>query len=204
MFPGGFGTLDELFEILTLKQTGKVPPIPILLVHEDYWRGVINFQRLGELGMVSEEDLRIFEFANDAEGAWRILIAITSLSRVRSPRPGRSGRRQHSDLRAGSQMRAMVLRETGKPLRLEEVPLPNPGFGELRVRVEACAVCRTDLHVVDGELSCPTLPLIPGHEIVGIVDVLGDGVSGVCRGREGRNPLARSHLRPLSLLHVRP
>ena len=73
VFPGGFGTLDELFEILTLKQTGKVPPIPILLVHEDYWRGVINFQRLGELGMVSEEDLRIFEFANDAEGAWRIL-----------------------------------------------------------------------------------------------------------------------------------
>ena len=76
----------------------------------------------------------------------------------------------------------MVLRETGKPLRLEEVPLPIPGFGELRVRVEACAVCRTDLHVVDGELSCPTLPLIPGHEIVGIVDVLGDGVAGFAVG----------------------
>ena len=76
----------------------------------------------------------------------------------------------------------MVFRETGKPLRLEEVPLPSPGFGELRVRVEACAVCRTDLHIVDGELSCPRLPLIPGHEIVGVVDVLGDGVTGFAAG----------------------
>src|SRR6185503_1404253 len=75
VFPGGFGTLDELFEILTLVQTGKVPPIPILLVHEDFWKSLINFERLGELGMVSEEDLRIFEFANDAEEAWAVIAA---------------------------------------------------------------------------------------------------------------------------------
>ncbi|GJE02361.1 TIGR00730 family Rossman fold protein [Methylobacterium isbiliense] len=73
VFPGGFGTLDELFEILTLKQTGKAVPIPILLVNEDYWRGVVNFEQLLSMGMVAEEELRIFEFASNAEAAWSIL-----------------------------------------------------------------------------------------------------------------------------------
>jgi propanol-preferring alcohol dehydrogenase len=67
----------------------------------------------------------------------------------------------------------MVLHRIGKPLELEKRPVPQPGAGEILVRVEACAVCRTDLHVVDGELSNPKLPLVPGHEIVGIVEAAG-------------------------------
>ncbi|HEY0235461.1 MAG TPA: zinc-dependent alcohol dehydrogenase family protein [Afipia sp.] len=74
-------------------------------------------------------------------------------------------------------MKAMVLHTIGRPLVFEDRPDPLPGPGEIRVRVEACAVCRTDLHVVDGDLPDPRLPIIPGHEIVGIVDRLGDGVS---------------------------
>lgn len=74
-------------------------------------------------------------------------------------------------------MRAMVLQAIGKPLRLEERPTPRPAAGEVLVRVEACAVCRTDLHVVDGELPDPKLPIVPGHEIVGIVEQCGEGVS---------------------------
>jgi len=75
-------------------------------------------------------------------------------------------------------MFGMVLRKTGDPLAFEELPDPLPGPGELRVRVEACGVCRTDLHVVDGELPDPKLPIIPGHEIVGRIDALGPHVSG--------------------------
>jgi len=75
-------------------------------------------------------------------------------------------------------MFGMVLRKTGNPLAFEELPDPLPGPGELRVRVEACGVCRTDLHVVDGELPDPKLPIIPGHEIVGRIDALGPHVSG--------------------------
>ena len=74
-------------------------------------------------------------------------------------------------------MTAMVLRQPGQPLVLEERPLPEPGPGEVRLRVLACAVCRTDLHVVDGELPHPALPLVPGHEIVGVVEAVGPGVS---------------------------
>ena len=75
-------------------------------------------------------------------------------------------------------MAAMVLRQVGAPLVWEERPLPRPGPGEIRVRIEACAVCRTDLHVVDGELRGGMLPIVPGHEIVGRVEALGPGVSG--------------------------
>src|SRR6267378_8439580 len=66
-------------------------------------------------------------------------------------------------------MRAMVLETIGKPLALRDVPQPKPAKGQLLVRVSACAVCRTDLHIVDGELPNPKLPLVPGHEIVGTV-----------------------------------
>lgn len=76
-------------------------------------------------------------------------------------------------------MLAMVLHEVGSPLVLEELPDPVPGPGEVRVRVEACGVCRTDLHVVDGELPDRRLPIVPGHEIVGRVDALGAGVRGL-------------------------
>jgi propanol-preferring alcohol dehydrogenase len=75
-------------------------------------------------------------------------------------------------------MFAMVLRKIGAPLVMEELPDPTPGPGELRIRVDACGVCRTDLHVVDGELPDPKLPIIPGHEIVGRIDALGPGVEG--------------------------
>src|SRR5688572_25875141 len=66
-------------------------------------------------------------------------------------------------------MLAMVLQQPGQPLRAMEVPSPRPGAGQVLIQVHACAVCRTDLHVVDGELPHPKLPLIPGHEIVGTV-----------------------------------
>lgn len=80
-------------------------------------------------------------------------------------------------------MRAMLLEQVGQPLRLRELPVPQPGPGELRVRVAACGVCRTDLHVVDGELPAVPLPVIPGHEIVGYVDALGAGVEGFALGQ---------------------
>ena len=73
-------------------------------------------------------------------------------------------------------MRAMVLDAPGRPLRAAELPAPRPGPGELLVRVAACGVCRTDLHVVDGELPEPTLPLILGHQIVGRVEGTGERV----------------------------
>lgn len=74
-------------------------------------------------------------------------------------------------------MRAMVLHQPGLPLELVRRPDPVPGPGEVRLRVLACAVCRTDLHVVDGELPGTRLPIVPGHEIVGVVEALGEGVS---------------------------
>lgn len=74
-------------------------------------------------------------------------------------------------------MRAMVLTTVRRPLSLHELPRPDLGPGEVRLAVRACAVCRTDLHVVDGDLHDPKLPLIPGHEIVGVVDALGEGVT---------------------------
>lgn len=79
-------------------------------------------------------------------------------------------------------MQAMVLRRPGTPLVLEERPLPAPGAGEVRLEVEACGVCRTDLHVVDGELAHPRLPIVPGHEIVGRIDAIGADVRGYSLG----------------------
>ncbi len=73
-------------------------------------------------------------------------------------------------------MRAMVLSETGRPLELEERPEPEPGEGEVRIEVAACGVCRTDLHVVDGDLTDASLPIVPGHQIVGRVLETGPGV----------------------------
>ena len=70
-------------------------------------------------------------------------------------------------------MRAMILDQPGRPLRAAEIPQPRPGANEVLVRVGACAVCRTDLHVMDGDLPRPKLPLIPGHEIVGRVEANG-------------------------------
>lgn len=80
-------------------------------------------------------------------------------------------------------MSAMVLNKPGQRLMLETRPIPQPVAGEIRIRVEACAVCRTDLHVTRGELPDPVLPIVPGHEIVGIVDAIGEGVSQLMRRR---------------------
>jgi propanol-preferring alcohol dehydrogenase len=79
-------------------------------------------------------------------------------------------------------MYAMVLNRLKGPLEWTEMPDRHPGPGEIRVRVTACGVCRTDLHVVDGELPAPHAPIIPGHEIVGRVDAIGMGVSGFQMG----------------------
>ncbi len=76
-------------------------------------------------------------------------------------------------------MRAMVLERLGHPLKLVERPNPLPASAEVRVRVAACGVCRTDLHVVDGELPNPKLPIVPGHEIVGRVDAVGAAVDAL-------------------------
>jgi alcohol dehydrogenase, propanol-preferring len=73
-------------------------------------------------------------------------------------------------------MRAAVLHQARSPLVYEEKPVPSPGLGQLRIKVESCALCRTDLHIIDGELASPKLPLILGHEIVGKVSALGEGV----------------------------
>lgn len=80
-------------------------------------------------------------------------------------------------------MRAMVLHAPGQALCLEERADPLPDAGEVRLRVQACAVCRTDLHVVDGELPSTRFPIVPGHEIVGIVDSLGAGVTNLRLGQ---------------------
>ena len=79
-------------------------------------------------------------------------------------------------------MRAMILDVAGEPLRVAEVPVPEPGEGQLLLRVHCCAVCRTDLHVVDGELPHPRLPLIPGHQIVGTVQKISERADGFTVG----------------------
>jgi alcohol dehydrogenase, propanol-preferring len=79
-------------------------------------------------------------------------------------------------------VRAMVLDSPGEPLRAARVPEPEPGPQEVLIRVRACAVCRTDLHVVDGELPDPKLPLIPGHQIVGTVEEVGERVQRFAPG----------------------
>lgn len=80
-------------------------------------------------------------------------------------------------------MRAMVLHAAGQPLVPEERPDPRPGPGEVRLRVLACAVCRTDLHIVDGDIPLVKLPVVPGHEIVGSVEAVGAGVAPTLLGR---------------------
>jgi propanol-preferring alcohol dehydrogenase len=80
-------------------------------------------------------------------------------------------------------MKAMVLERVGEPLVEKELPIPEPGPDQVLVRVRACGVCRTDLHVVDGELTQPKLPLIPGHEIVGTVAATGTNVTSFQTGQ---------------------
>lgn len=77
-----------------------------------------------------------------------------------------------------SLMNAMVLERPGEPLQAKKLPIPAPGHRELLLKVQACGICRTDLHVVDGELKEPALPLIPGHQIIGQVEDTGRSVKG--------------------------
>ncbi len=73
VFPGGYGTLDELFETLTLLQTGKIRPLPLILIGESFWRRLINFDFLLEQGLISRSDLQLFKFAESAEEAWQLI-----------------------------------------------------------------------------------------------------------------------------------
>ena len=82
----------------------------------------------------------------------------------------------------GKTMRAMVLDSPGDPLRAVKVPRPRPGVGQVLVRVRACAVCRTDLHVVEGELPSKKSPIIPGHQVVGTVEASAPGVTAFRSG----------------------
>ena len=79
-------------------------------------------------------------------------------------------------------MRAMQLEAARAPLRPSDLPLPAPRAGEVRIKIAACGVCRTDLHILDGEVAAPRLPLTPGHEIVGTVAALGPGVRSLALG----------------------
>jgi propanol-preferring alcohol dehydrogenase len=79
-------------------------------------------------------------------------------------------------------MKAMVLNQLRTPLEWTDLPDREPGPGQVRVKVLACGVCRTDLHVVDGELPNPHVPIIPGHQIVGRIDAIGHGVDGLTMG----------------------
>lgn len=80
-------------------------------------------------------------------------------------------------------MRAMVLDKPRTPLRLTNLPIPRPGKGEILIKIHTCAVCRTDLHIVDGELNQAKQQVVPGHQIVGIVEKLGEGVSSIRAGQ---------------------
>ena len=101
-------------------------------------------------------------------------------------------------------MHAMMLNTLRTPLVWTEAPDRRPGPGQIRIQVLACGVCRTDLHVVDGELPDPLTPIIPGHEIVGRIDAMGAGVEGLTMGERVGVPLARPYLRRLSLLPYEP
>ncbi|MFM8578462.1 MAG: LOG family protein [Planctomycetaceae bacterium] len=74
LFPGGFGTLDEMFETLTLRQTHRMQPVPIVLYGRDYWRAVIDFQALADSGVISDEHLRLFTYADTPEAAWQEIV----------------------------------------------------------------------------------------------------------------------------------
>ncbi|MBA4228197.1 MAG: 3-isopropylmalate dehydrogenase [Hyphomonas sp.] len=74
IFPGGFGTMDELFEFLTLSQTGKGHHMPVVLYDRNFWTRIINFEAFAEAGMISPDDLNLFEFADDPEEAWESLL----------------------------------------------------------------------------------------------------------------------------------
>ena len=86
-FPGGFGTFDELFELLTLIQTGKIQPIPVLLFGRKFWERVVNFPALVDEGVISERDLSIFTYVETAEEAWEVVRAFYEARAKQEPSP---------------------------------------------------------------------------------------------------------------------
>lgn len=76
VFPGGFGTCDEMFEILTLRQTGKMNPLPVVLATREYWQGIINFDAMVKAGVIDRSDLDLFSYADDGAGVWRELTRV--------------------------------------------------------------------------------------------------------------------------------
>lgn len=88
LFPGGFGTLDELFETLTLRQTHRMQPVPIVLYGREYWNGVIDFRRLADNGVIADEHLDLFTYADSPEAAWRTIVDFHG--RQRADREGKS------------------------------------------------------------------------------------------------------------------
>ncbi|MBW7945681.1 MAG: LOG family protein [Sphingomonadaceae bacterium] len=84
-FPGGFGTLDELFETLTLIQTRKVKPFPVLLFGREFWKRIVNFEALAEEGTISRDDLSLFHFVETAEEAWQIVAGFYEISAMGGP-----------------------------------------------------------------------------------------------------------------------
>ena len=101
-------------------------------------------------------------------------------------------------------MRAMVFEKVGQPLMARDVAPPRPNDNEVLIRVAACAVCRTDLHIIDGELAQPKLPLILGHEIVGRVEAVGANVNTIQDRRSRRHSMARMDVRRMQILHNGP
>ena len=79
-FPGGFGTMDELFETLTLLQAGKIEPMPVILFGPEFWNRIVNFEALVEAGMIAEEDLQLFQYVHTAEEAWEILASYNGIA----------------------------------------------------------------------------------------------------------------------------
>jgi uncharacterized protein (TIGR00730 family) len=79
VFPGGFGTLDELFEVLTLIQTQKISPMPVLMFGKAFWDEIVNFKALADWGTISPADLNLFRFVETADEAWRVLQAYYKL-----------------------------------------------------------------------------------------------------------------------------
>ena len=80
VFPGGFGTLDELTDALTLRQTGRMQPIPIIIFGREYWERILNFQALADEGVIDDEDLNLFQFVETAEEAWETICRFHHLS----------------------------------------------------------------------------------------------------------------------------
>ena len=91
-FPGGFGTLDELFDALALRQTGRMQAIPIILFGREYWRQVIDFQFLADQGTIADEDLDLLSYAETAAEAWEIIKRGSEPTRNTLPEPRESGR----------------------------------------------------------------------------------------------------------------